>query len=149
MILVDVNLLVYVVNEDSPFHATAISWWEAQMQSGDVIGLSWNSLYGFLRVATNPKAVPHPLTLGTALKRVDEWLALPQDQVLQPTDAHFTHFKSAMESHTASPKLISDAHFAALAIEHNCELCSTDGDFATFSGLRWRNPLEPTSTAGS
>ena len=149
MILVDVNLLVYVVNENSPFHAKAISWWEAQMQSGDIIGLSWNSIYGFLRVATNPKAVPHPLNLETALKRVDEWLTLPQVQVLQATDAHFTQFQRALEGKSASPKLISDAHFASLAIEHNCELCSTDGDFAKFSDLRWRNPLEPTTVSGS
>lgn len=148
MILVDVNLLVYVVNKDSPFHAKAISWWETQMQSGEIIGLSWNSLYGFLRVVTNPKAVPHPLTLETAFERVDEWIALPQVQVLQPTDTHFSHFKRALEGKSASPKRISDAHFAALAIEHNCELCSADGDFAKFSGLRWCNPLQPTTTAG-
>ncbi|MGI8989757.1 MAG: PIN domain-containing protein [Bryobacteraceae bacterium] len=37
--------------------------------------------------------------------------------------------------------LTSDAHLAALAIEHGAELCSCDGDFARFSRLRWRNPL--------
>jgi len=29
----------------------------------------------------------------------------------------------------------------ALAIEHGLVLCSTDGDFARFPGLRWENPL--------
>jgi predicted nucleic acid-binding protein len=37
--------------------------------------------------------------------------------------------------------LTSDAHLAALAIEHGAELCSTDNDFARFNRLRWRNPL--------
>jgi predicted nucleic acid-binding protein len=37
--------------------------------------------------------------------------------------------------------LIPDAHMAALAIEHGLTLCSTDGDFARFPGLRWENPL--------
>jgi predicted nucleic acid-binding protein len=39
--------------------------------------------------------------------------------------------------------LTTDAHLAALAIEHGAELCSTDMDFSRFAGLRWTNPLEP------
>ena len=37
--------------------------------------------------------------------------------------------------------LVSDAHLAALAIEHGLTLCSTDGDFARFRSLKWENPL--------
>jgi len=37
--------------------------------------------------------------------------------------------------------LVPDAHLAALAIEHGLTLCSTDGDFARFSALKWFNPL--------
>jgi predicted nucleic acid-binding protein len=37
--------------------------------------------------------------------------------------------------------LVHDADLAALAIEHGLTLCSTDGDFARFPGLRWQNPL--------
>jgi uncharacterized protein len=43
----------------------------------------------------------------------------------------------------ATGNLVSDAHLAALAVEHNAVLCSTDADFGRFSGLKWRNPLEP------
>ena len=38
--------------------------------------------------------------------------------------------------------LTTDAHLAALAIEHGAELCSTDRDFSRFTGLRWADPLE-------
>jgi predicted nucleic acid-binding protein len=41
----------------------------------------------------------------------------------------------------AAGNLVSDAHLAALAIDHGCELCSTDSDFSRFPRLRWRNPL--------
>jgi len=41
----------------------------------------------------------------------------------------------------AGGDLTTDAHLAALAIEHQCELHSNDNDFARFPGLRWRNPL--------
>ena len=37
--------------------------------------------------------------------------------------------------------LVADAYLAALAIEHGCELITTDSDFARFPGLRWRHPL--------
>jgi hypothetical protein len=37
-------------------------------------------------------------------------------------------------------------HLAALAIEHNCELHTTDTDFARFPGLRWRDPLADSSS---
>jgi uncharacterized protein len=37
----------------------------------------------------------------------------------------------------AGGNLVSDAHLAALAIEHGAELCSSDTDFARFEGLRW------------
>jgi hypothetical protein len=33
--------------------------------------------------------------------------------------------------------LVTDAYLAVLAIEHGCELITTDSDFARFPGLRW------------
>jgi uncharacterized protein len=38
-------------------------------------------------------------------------------------------------------RLVPDAHLAALAIEHGLVLQSTDGDFARFPGLEYKNPL--------
>lgn len=39
------------------------------------------------------------------------------------------------------PNLVTDAHLAALAIEHQAELHSNDSDFSRFSGLAWRIPV--------
>jgi len=41
----------------------------------------------------------------------------------------------------ARGNLMTDAHLAALTIEHGCVLCSTDADFARFPTLKWQNPL--------
>jgi len=41
----------------------------------------------------------------------------------------------------AVANLVTDAHLAALAIEHGCELASTNSDFARFSKVKWINPL--------
>ena len=47
--------------------------------------------------------------------------------------------------YAATPQLpqhaAARAWLDALAIEHGLELCSNDGDFARFQGLRWSNPL--------
>jgi uncharacterized protein len=141
MILVDVNLLVYAVNRAAPFHAKAKAWWEEELCSRAPVAVSWFSLYGFLRIITNPRAIERPLALPDALGVIQNWLELPQLVILQPTSAHFGYFRQMLSGLTANPKLISDAHFAALALEHNCELNSADRDFARFPGLRWRNPL--------
>lgn len=37
--------------------------------------------------------------------------------------------------------IVTDAHLAALAIEHGATLCSTDNDFKRFARLRHENPL--------
>ena len=37
--------------------------------------------------------------------------------------------------------LISDAHLAALALEHGVAVWTTDADFARFDGLSWHDPL--------
>ena len=42
--------------------------------------------------------------------------------------------------------LAPGSHLAALAMEHGLILCSTDGDFARFKGLRWENPLVPAAS---
>jgi uncharacterized protein len=41
----------------------------------------------------------------------------------------------------ATGPLASDAHLAALTLEHGGVLHTTDRDFARFPGLRWHNPL--------
>ena len=38
---------------------------------------------------------------------------------------------------------MSDAHLAALAIEHGLTVCSAETDFARFREVRWTNPLAP------
>ena len=46
-----------------------------------------------------------------------------------------------MDAAHASGQLTTDVHIAALAIEHQAELCSNDSDFSRFPGLRWSDPL--------
>jgi len=98
-------------------------------------------LVGFVRITTNPRITSHPFALEEALDQIHQWLDLPGVQILHPVADHERHFAEMCRAAHAVGNLVTDAHLAALAIEHDCELGSNDADFGRFPGLRWVNPL--------
>lgn len=141
MILVDANLLLYAEDARSPMHVRAREWWDAQLSGPGVVCLSWEVLSAFIRIGTNPRVFEAPLSLDQACDRVDSWLAHPDVRIVRPTERHWEVFRDMLVGGQAPANLVSDAHLAALAIEHGCTLMSTDADFARFPKLQWRNPL--------
>lgn len=141
MILPDVNLLVHAYDADSPRHPPARHWWEARLSEPGPIGLPWVVTLGFIRIATHPAVFRTPRTVSGACGIVRSWLERPQVMILHPGERHAGLLLSLLESLGTAGNLTTDAHLAALAIEHQAELNSTDADFARFPGLRWRNPL--------
>ena len=111
------------------------------MNGTDRVGLPWPSLLAFLRLVTNPRIFPRPLGMAEACNRVDAWLRRAPAWVPAPTQRHSEILAQLLAAPGVHGNLVPDAHLAALAIEHGIELNSTDGDFARFAGLRWRNPL--------
>jgi uncharacterized protein len=143
MILVDANLLLYAEDSLSEHHEAARRWWDNQLSGSEPVGLCWPVLTAFIRIGTNARLHQRPLTPGEATQRVQSWLDQPCVRILQPTDQHWGIFQRLLREGGAVANLVSDAHLAALAVEHNCELCSTDSDFARFPGLKWTNPISP------
>jgi uncharacterized protein len=141
MILVDANLLLYAYNPSDPAHPGARTWLEATFSGAEPVGLPWATLLAFLRIATNPRAFPNPLTIAEGVEIVGQWLDLPAVQVLEPTERHWQVLAELLPRSQARGPLVADAHLAALAIEHGALLCSTDRDFSRFAGIRWQNPL--------
>jgi uncharacterized protein len=141
--LVDTNLLLYARNTDDPRHPAARVWLTGALNGTTRVGLPWQVLTGFLRIATNPRAFPKPLTPDAAASQVDAWLAAPAAWVPQPTDRHAEVLGRLMRENALTGPLVADAHLAALAIEHGLTLYSTDADFARFPEVRWYNPLSP------
>ena len=142
MILPDVNLLLHAYNSDSPSHRAARAWWSAQMNGERPVGLCWPVMLGFLRIGTHRSVMEFPMPVATAWEHVRSWLDRPQVVILQPGPRHAQILFGLLQSLGTAGNLTTDAHLAALAIEHQAELHSTDADFARFSGLRWRNPLK-------
>ncbi|HBY58889.1 MAG TPA: VapC toxin family PIN domain ribonuclease [Solibacterales bacterium] len=141
MIVVDVNLLIYAVNQDSPNHKKAKSWLESVVSGTETVGMPWIVLLAFLRLTTRTGLFQKPLTVDAAFDLVDGWLRQPSVTVPEATARHLQTMRDLISPLGTGGNLTSDAYLAALAIEHGAELCSTDNDFARFSRLRWRNPL--------
>ena len=141
MILVDVNLLIYAVNANAPQHRKAKAWLEAAVSGTETVGLPWIVLLAFLRLTTRPGLFQKPLPVETAFGLVGAWLDQPSVTVPEPAAHHFRTLRDLVLPLGTAGNLTSDAHLAALAIEHGAELCSTDTDFARFRRLKWRNPL--------
>ena len=133
----DVNVLLYAVNRDSPQHTTARGWIESSLARPGGVGFAWAALLGFLRLSTRPGIFARPLPIESALGIVDAWLHHPAAQVLATTERHAGILGRLLLGAGEGGNLVSDAHLAAMAIEHNAELASFDRDFARFSGLRW------------
>jgi toxin-antitoxin system PIN domain toxin len=142
MTLVDVNLLIYAVNQDAPLHRRAKSWLEATISGSETLGLAWNVLLAFLRLTTRPGVFRNPLNAESAFNLVNDWLSQPNVVIVEPTSKHLSTLRDLVLPLGTGGNVTSDAHLAALAIEHGASLYSTDNDFARFPRLRWRNPLQ-------
>jgi len=149
VILVDANLLIYAYVPELPQHEAARAWLEEQLSTAPRVGLPWPSLLAFVRLVTNPRVFERPASIAEAWARVEEWLKLPSVWVPLPTDRHTEVLGELMRKAVDRAQLVPDAHLAALAIEHGLVLCSTDGDFARFPGLRWQNPLAEAAEEGN
>lgn len=141
MKVLDANLLLYAVNEDAPHHAKAKSWFERTLSGTETVGFEWTVLLAFLRLSTRAAVFPKPLRLEEALSEIDSWLAQPCAGIVHPGERHASVLRDLLTPLGTAGNLTSDAHLAAVALEHGADLCSSDGDYARFRGLRWVNPL--------
>ena len=141
MIILDANILLYAYDAASLHHVKAREWLERTLSSGTPVGLPWQTVAAFLRIATNPRLPGDRFTAEEAVRIVDSWSELPNVYLLAPGERHWPVLRQMIAGGQARGPLITDAQLAALTIEHGGELCTTDRDFARFPGLRWSNPL--------
>jgi toxin-antitoxin system PIN domain toxin len=141
MKILDVNLLIYAVNHDSPLHTKAKEWLQKALVEMEPLGFSWLVILAFVRLTTKPGLFHKPFTPERAFNLIEEWLDQPAARIVQPGQRHFSILRELLAPLGTAGNLTSDAHLAALAIEQNALLCSCDNDFARFPGLRWKNPL--------
>lgn len=146
MILIDVNLLVYAKMSSLREHVAARPWLERRLSEITGVGLPWASLLGFIRLTTNPRIFETPLSTEMAWDQVQEWLAMPNVFTPEPAANH-PEILAGLLRHVERPAHVPGAHLAALALEYDLVLQTSDRRFSRFSGLRWENPLDQQGTA--
>ena len=139
--IVDANLLLYAKISSFPEHSNAKKWLDAAFQSGERLGLPWDSLTAFVRISTNPRLFERPLGISAAWHQVKQWLEAPSVWTPGPTERHTRLLETLIPYCSGAPGLIHDAHLAAIALGHGVAVYSMDGDFARFPSVRWLNPL--------
>ena len=131
----DANILLYASDTSTSHHSAARDWIERALSAAETVGFAIVVLLGFVRIATNPRVMAAPLTPAEAFDQVEEWLAQPPGTVLHPGRRHLGVWRELVEASGTAGNLTTDAHLAALAIEHGATLASFDGDLHRFGGL--------------
>jgi toxin-antitoxin system PIN domain toxin len=134
-------LLLYAVDESSAFHRASRHWLEQSLTASETVAFDWTVLLAFVRLSTRAAIFEHPLKPAQALDIVEGWLAQSNVIVVHPTDRHAAILRDLLNRLGTGGNITSDAHLAAIAIEHGADLYSMDSDFSRFPGLHWIDPL--------
>lgn len=132
MILPYVNILIYAFRADTPQHEQVKPWFDKIILGEAAFGISPLALSALVRVTTNRRAFHNPSRLDEVFGFCEDVLGQPHCQMIEPSERHWSIFtRLCQDSDTTGPR-VSDAWFAALAIEHGCECVTLDRDYARF-----------------
>jgi toxin-antitoxin system PIN domain toxin len=141
MILPDVNVLIYAFRRDVLQHRVCRSWLAAVVSSDTRLGISPLVLSAVVRITTNPRAFRTPSAIEEAFGFCEDLLRQPHCQVVEPGERHWDIFRRLCLETDIRGSQVTDAWFAALAIEWGCEWITLDRDYARFAGLKWQLPV--------
>jgi toxin-antitoxin system PIN domain toxin len=143
VVIVDANVLLYAVDNTARHHETARSWLDTALDGAEAVGFAWAALLAFVRIGTNPSILAAPMSVDEATGQVETWLSAPAAVTVDPTARHIHALRGLLREAGTGGNLTTDAHLAALAIEHGADVVSYDRDFGRFAGVRHRVPMSP------
>lgn len=135
MKVVDINVLLYATMRGFPQHAACREFLEQALGGSEPLGLTWLVMMGFLRISTKPQLFERPLTMDEAIDLLEFWIAQPAATLVAPSERHTRVLRDLLGHVGTAGNLTSDAHLAAIAIEHGAAIVSCDRDFTRFPGL--------------
>lgn len=142
MLLLDANICVHGVRPDTaPNGAQIRGWLEDALNGHERVVVSDVVLASLIRLLTNARMLPDPLTPADALVAASTLRGAPASVRVSPTSRHWDIFATLVSVHRLRVNDIPDAWLAALALDHGATLVTLARAFARFEGLRTRNPL--------
>lgn len=140
MTLADVNVYLAAMRRDHPDHIRCSSWLKLELAKPDQLAVSTQVLSSVIRITTNNRFFHRASSLNEAFVFSNAILNHPNSTIIAPGRKHWEIFEQISKEAALRGAVISDAWFAALAIEHHCTWVTLDGDFARFKGLRRKHP---------
>ncbi|HAV10257.1 MAG TPA: hypothetical protein DCX22_01375 [Dehalococcoidia bacterium] len=142
-VFLDTNLLIYAINEDSPWHSAAVALID-KINTGEVQAcLSPQVLAEFYATVTNSKKVKHALTADEAVATVDGYI---DSDILKlyPGEGTMKHTYEIAQRYRTKGLDIYDAQIVALMLENDVTTIYTANlsDFKRFKDIVAVNPLE-------
>lgn len=142
MNLLDVNVLVYAFRRDTERHDDYRSWLLDLLRRDSAFAVSEQVLSSVIRLSTHPRVFKQPSKLEESIAFTESIRSHPHCRIVRPGDNHWPLFVRLCESTNARANLVTDAWFAALAIESGSVWVTTDRDYSRFPGLKWQHPLD-------
>jgi uncharacterized protein len=140
---VDVNVLLYASDEESPFHATAIALVQRAAAGPEIVYLFWPTAMAYLRIATHPTVFARPLGHDEAIDNLRALLELPHVQSPGERDRFWSRFADVSADIRPVGNLVPDAHVVALMLENGVDQIWThDRDYRKFRGITVRDPFD-------
>jgi uncharacterized protein len=130
--LLDVNLLISLAWPNHVHHASVRAWFVAR--DGQPWATSPFTEAGFVRVSSNPSAIPTAVTPGEAsallgrMRQVEGHVFLPDDVEL------VTGSERALAGRIVGHRQVTDAHLLALARRHGARLATLDRGVTALAG---------------
>jgi hypothetical protein len=147
VIIVDTNVLLYAVDDRQAQHDRSKRWMEQALNGRESIGFAWTVLLGFVRLSTQRGILSSPLDANSALDLVGAWLDARPAAIVQPTARHAAVLRGLLGTVGTAGNLVSDAHLAALCLEHGARMCSFDRDFLRFPDVDVIGPEDQAPTS--
>ena len=142
MRVVDANVLIYAVNEDTLHHLDSKRWLDLALNGADTVGFTWNAMLAFVRITTHSSILRHPFSIQEAMSQLERWLDSPTARILEPGPTHLALLASLLRATKGNGNLTNDAHLATIALENRASLATYDTDFSRFPEVDWITPTE-------
>lgn len=139
---IDVNILLYASDRNSPFHAAAAEFLRERSDDPELLCLTWPTIMSYIRLATHPRIFENPMGPQEAIDNIARLMQMPRCRVVVENEDFLTSFRAIVAEVITRGNLVPDAHLAAMMRVHDIRTIYThDRDFLKFTFLKVIDPV--------